>query len=218
MNTLSEKEINILENALKLFALLGYEQTSLERIACEAGVGKGTIYLYFDNKLHLLLTILVQGLVRLKQGLEILAAAPGENGLERLSSLVNTYFSFVRENTEFFKVYLKEQDRLLVSEEKIDIRSLMALKEGIRQKFAAEMHQLIHAGLLPAKDPQWYAVVLNGLIIHCALERIFSEDAANVREKGAMIVAAFLTEVKIANLDHENISARKERLEAWRMN
>ena len=40
----------ILDAAVKLFAEKGFEQTSIEDIATEAGVGKTTIYGYFSNK------------------------------------------------------------------------------------------------------------------------------------------------------------------------
>src|SRR5258707_1238369 len=40
----------ILDAALKVFAAKGYAAARMEDIAREAGVTKGTIYLYFDNK------------------------------------------------------------------------------------------------------------------------------------------------------------------------
>ena len=40
----------ILDAALRVFAQRGLHQTSLEEVAKEAGISKGTIYLYFKNK------------------------------------------------------------------------------------------------------------------------------------------------------------------------
>src|SRR5258707_5257617 len=40
----------ILDAALKVFAAKGYAAARMEDIAREAGVTKGTIYLYFENK------------------------------------------------------------------------------------------------------------------------------------------------------------------------
>jgi AcrR family transcriptional regulator len=40
----------ILDAAVKLFAEKGFDQTSIEDIATEAGIGKTTIYGYFPNK------------------------------------------------------------------------------------------------------------------------------------------------------------------------
>ncbi len=44
--------------ALKLWAERGYDKTSVAEIAREAGVAKGTFYLYFDTKQTLLLEVL----------------------------------------------------------------------------------------------------------------------------------------------------------------
>jgi AcrR family transcriptional regulator len=41
---------SILEAAISLFNENGYDNTSIEQISKNAGVGKGTIYSYFDSK------------------------------------------------------------------------------------------------------------------------------------------------------------------------
>lgn len=46
------------EVALKLWAERGYDRTSVEAIAREAGIAKGTFYLYFETKGVLLLEVL----------------------------------------------------------------------------------------------------------------------------------------------------------------
>ncbi len=48
-----EKERQILRGAGTVFAQEGYEGASMSRIACEAGVSKGTLYNYFDGKADL---------------------------------------------------------------------------------------------------------------------------------------------------------------------
>ena len=47
MNIASDKKIQIIEAAEKLFHHFGYSKTSLEDIVKEASLGKGTIYYYF---------------------------------------------------------------------------------------------------------------------------------------------------------------------------
>lgn len=46
----SDKETQIVEAAARLFARFGPRKTTIDDIAREAGLGKGTIYLYFDKK------------------------------------------------------------------------------------------------------------------------------------------------------------------------
>ncbi len=56
----SETRQAILEAARTRFLHYGYKKTTIDDIAQTAGVGKGTVYLYFENKEDILLTIAKQ--------------------------------------------------------------------------------------------------------------------------------------------------------------
>ena len=45
-----EKETKLLESAFSLFTEKGVKRTSVQEIAHQAGVAKGTFYLYFKDK------------------------------------------------------------------------------------------------------------------------------------------------------------------------
>ena len=45
-----ERREMILEAAKKRFQRFGYSKTTMDEIAIDAGISKGTIYLYFENK------------------------------------------------------------------------------------------------------------------------------------------------------------------------
>lgn len=49
-NSRERKQTTIIRAALKLFARGGYDATSVDDIARETGLGKGTLYLYFKDK------------------------------------------------------------------------------------------------------------------------------------------------------------------------
>src|SRR5579885_3278268 len=53
----AERPQEILEAAFGEFSRNGYAMTTLEQIAERAGVTKGTIYVYFDNKEHLFVSM-----------------------------------------------------------------------------------------------------------------------------------------------------------------
>lgn len=50
----------ILQAAADLFAEFGYEKTTLDEIALNAGIGKGSIYLEFDGKEAILFALILQ--------------------------------------------------------------------------------------------------------------------------------------------------------------
>ncbi|WP_198135377.1 TetR/AcrR family transcriptional regulator [Alkaliphilus metalliredigens] len=47
---MKEKKILILESALRVFRQYGFHESKISMIAEEAGIGKGTVYEYFDSK------------------------------------------------------------------------------------------------------------------------------------------------------------------------
>src|SRR5271170_8294196 len=53
----AERPQEILEAAFAEFSRNGYASTTLEQIAERAGVTKGTIYVYFENKEHLFISM-----------------------------------------------------------------------------------------------------------------------------------------------------------------
>lgn len=59
-----EKLGEILEAAAKLFAARPFHEVRLEDIAGEAGVGKGTLYVYFDSKEDLYVRLIRDGFAR----------------------------------------------------------------------------------------------------------------------------------------------------------
>lgn len=56
--------------AYRLFSTQPFESITVEKIAREAGCGKGTIYLYFESKDHILTCLISQGLDNLCSDME----------------------------------------------------------------------------------------------------------------------------------------------------
>ncbi|MFC3886219.1 TetR/AcrR family transcriptional regulator [Bacillus songklensis] len=54
---MSDKHTRIIETAMKLFSQKGYHSTSIQEIAENSGIAKGSIYNYFSSKEHLFMSI-----------------------------------------------------------------------------------------------------------------------------------------------------------------
>jgi AcrR family transcriptional regulator len=91
--TADDKRAVILGAAMKLFGLYGFRRTSIDDIAREAGIAKGTVYLYVETK-EALFRALSQSLV--DQMMEAARrAAAGEGTLvERLVAVLDAKFGF----------------------------------------------------------------------------------------------------------------------------
>ena len=57
---MDEKKLIILEKAKELFLIYGVKKTTVDEIAKAAGVGKGTVYLYFTSKGDIVSDLAVQ--------------------------------------------------------------------------------------------------------------------------------------------------------------
>lgn len=64
----------ILDAAYRVFAAKGYQQTSIADIAAELGIGHGTFYRYFENKLDIFAHVIDEVVMRI--GAVVLAEAP----------------------------------------------------------------------------------------------------------------------------------------------
>ncbi|MDQ0470342.1 TetR/AcrR family transcriptional regulator [Labrys wisconsinensis] len=81
------RRARLLEAARRVFARLGYEAATVDDIAFEAGIGKPTIYRYFEGKEALFEAVFAQTLDDLEARLDAALAVPGPMA-ERLSRLV----------------------------------------------------------------------------------------------------------------------------------
>ncbi|MBK8173017.1 MAG: TetR/AcrR family transcriptional regulator [Sandaracinaceae bacterium] len=62
-----QKRAHILSTAIRVFGKKGFHQTSIADIVDEAGVARGTFYLYFESKSAVFLELLDQLLLHLRQ-------------------------------------------------------------------------------------------------------------------------------------------------------
>ncbi len=101
-----QKKVKVLESAKELFFLYGVKKTTVDEIAKRAGVGKGTIYLYFSSKEDILSELA-------KNELNTIAAAI-ESTIDRDSSSTDqlTHFlkSFIMNSYDFIKSNVHASD------------------------------------------------------------------------------------------------------------
>ena len=97
----------ILQAAVRLFGEKGYDGTSIEDLAREAGVGKGTVYGYFQDKSEIFLAFCEE---EIDYVFSVLAAGtdPDAPLLEQMMALFLTQFRFVTENREFGRHLIRE--------------------------------------------------------------------------------------------------------------
>lgn len=97
----------IIHSAAEEFALVGFEQAKMETISERAGIGKGTIYLYFDSKQGLFSAVLAEisaeQLFTLQEALTSLND-PDLKGV--LTTLLNTFNHLALEQPDGFRIFI----------------------------------------------------------------------------------------------------------------
>lgn len=122
----------ILDAAMEVFAQSGFAQARMDDIAAEAGVAKGTLYLYFKSKDDLIYGLLERFYQRAMAPLPALlavegsaserlrliarlAAAEAQNMLQTMSITLEFYAAAIRQETiqEFLKEYFAQSREML---------------------------------------------------------------------------------------------------------
>jgi AcrR family transcriptional regulator len=88
-----ERRDEILAASVRVFLDRGVAGATMDDIARQAGVSKGTLYLYFDSKDALFLTIAIEWLKGLLSETRLLADRHHENGLELLRAGAKIYIT-----------------------------------------------------------------------------------------------------------------------------
>jgi AcrR family transcriptional regulator len=97
----------ILEAAISLFSVNGYENTSIEQIAKVAGVGKGTVYSYFNTKKEIIKGFCEYEIEKIHIKL-VERTNQDTPVLEQMLIIYMTEFNHVTQNKEFGRLYMRE--------------------------------------------------------------------------------------------------------------
>jgi TetR/AcrR family transcriptional regulator, fatty acid metabolism regulator protein len=114
----------IMHVAASEFARLGFDQANINVIAEQAGIGKGTIYLYFESKRDLFLSMLRS--IAQEQLAVIRVALAAEGTIrQRLERLLRAFAHLAAEESDSFNVY-------------------MSALYGVNRAFQSESTRLLH--------------------------------------------------------------------------
>lgn len=104
---LERKRERICLSAVEIFSEKSFDKTTVSEIARNAGVGKGTFYLYFNSKEELLSFLLEHGIERLiyyvSEKIE-----DGTGPIEKLELAIDAQLYFFSKYHEYFSFFIRE--------------------------------------------------------------------------------------------------------------
>ena len=107
------KEQDIIVAAVSVFAKEGYHSAKISKIADEAGVSTGTVYLYYENKEDLLLEIFRRLWLELSTKTQVLVHRSDVDSLGKLEGMMDLLFDMFASNPSLGIVFVNEQNHLV---------------------------------------------------------------------------------------------------------
>ena len=130
----------IIDAAERVFFSKGLEQATMDEVALEAELSKGTLYLYFKSKEELYLAINERGF-KLLQNIFKEAVSSEQNGLDKVRAIGRAYFEYAQKYSDYFNAMLYYEAREFDSSdagscaqacEKVGTITLKMVAEAIR--------------------------------------------------------------------------------------
>jgi AcrR family transcriptional regulator len=171
-----QKKSEIARASIALFARNGFENTTIQEISEAAGIGKGTVYQYFDTKEEIILKAAMEIIGEISQ---MLAAFDPEemDPAEWLTWLVDSTADMVDATEDFFTVYM-EIWLMYLRSNRYSV-SMMMLKEALAEYRMAILRMaqvgmesgLFRRDLDPDSFAKGFAATLDGIAFHYILDK-----------------------------------------------
>jgi AcrR family transcriptional regulator len=94
----------IVQTAARLFSEQPFHKVRLDDVADAAGVGKGTVYIYFKNKEELYYSLVFDGFIELVEKVQAEVNAPAPSHATKLRLVVTRMVDHAVEHPQFFDV------------------------------------------------------------------------------------------------------------------
>jgi AcrR family transcriptional regulator len=128
------RDQEVLDAAAKVFYERGYADASVQDVADELGILKGSLYHYIETKEDLLFRLLEELHDEVQAILEEVAAAEGLKPLQSLALYVRKQVQFNLENLPRVAVYYNDYERLSP-----DRRAQIVARRKLHERFVAEL-------------------------------------------------------------------------------
>jgi len=111
----AEVRRRILEASKEIFFRDGFMDANLDEIAELAGVAKGTLYRYFDNKAQIYLAVLSRKARRFEKKLQD-SLDPQATPIDALVRVSRFYFQHYVENPDYFQIFWAIENQAVIGE------------------------------------------------------------------------------------------------------
>jgi AcrR family transcriptional regulator len=167
---------SIQEAAIRVISRKGMASATMQEIAEEAGVAKGTIYLYFRDREELVEKTFETAIGELHKRIDAALDSEGPFA-QRLRAVITAKLAFFNENREFFRLYhTLRMPEGSATQQRRQKRNCQPQYRARVDRLAAHLKLAMDAGEVRPLDPKRLALFLIETSTAIVLERL-SEDA-----------------------------------------
>ena len=166
----------IFDSAIKVFSNSGYNGATMDMIAADAGVAKGTLYYHFKSKEEIFNFIIKEGMTVIKEKIESIAVKQGDI-LSKIKVLCRVQLGFVYESRDFFKVVMSQ----LWGQESRQLELRESIKKYINY-IQYYLEEAMKQGVVKQGDSYLMAYTLFGTICSAAVYELINEDKKSIDE------------------------------------
>lgn len=152
----------ILDAAERIIVKRGFESATMDEIAEEADLGKGTLYLYFKSKSWIYVAICERGSTLLN-GQMARVLSKDLSGLGMIEELGRVYLGFIRENPQYyhaFNFYEGIEDKELLASSELGQRCDENTAEALTYVVRALQIGIQDGSIDNSVDPKHMAVLI----------------------------------------------------------
>jgi AcrR family transcriptional regulator len=185
----------ILEAARRVMARYGMQGTTVDRVAEEAKVAKGTIYLYFLSKDELVHAAVLEGL-REMSAETVRSDDPSKSPLERIRHLILAQFRIQASNQDFLKTLIIGNSLDIELESQAG-RDFMRVYAGHLDFVSSVLQDAIDRGAIRPVDSQFAAFMLGEMITGSLRRRLLKLATTPIEADADAVVELFLRGLQI---------------------
>ena len=196
----------LLQAATRVFGKYGFDCATMEQIAQEADVAKGTTYLYYRSKQSIYDATLSRGLAELDDWTrQALDRAP--NLHDAIAAFVTARAQYFVEHRDFFRMYVAAISRQITSV-KSRASEFQAIVDRQTRRLEDEIRRGVGRGEIRQVDPAAAALAIFDLTRGLVARVIMATHAVDVASE-----AAFVTSLVWTGLGLEPVKGKRQRPE-----
>jgi len=187
----------ILEAARRVMARYGMQGTTVDRVAEEAKVAKGTIYLYFQSKDELVHAAVLEGL-REMVAETVRSDDPSMPPVDRIRNLIRAQYRIQASNQDFLKTLIIGNS-LDIEVESQAGRDFMRVYAGHLDFVASVLQDAIDRGAIRPIDSHFAAFMLGELITGSLRRRLLKLASTPLEADADSVVELFLRGIQVTS-------------------